>query len=395
MDHKGREEIPYINETIIREHRRRQKRSLISLVVSAILFGCVSGCCFLLILRLPAAEAEKTQTEEPTVREEETESAERETQERERTDSILDGYEAVKDSFVRIRTVYGSGDWLIAEPSVDSVAETFGVVVAVDEDWYYILTSADTIDSAETIYVSIGTDEIEAEEAFRDQVENISLLVVGTDELPDGTALPVIDMGSTEELKAGDTVIVAGSPYSHFGSVNYGHLVYRYQQETYDGSLLLLCTDMPADPLGDGVLLNQEGELIGWMLKRTGSQEVHMITAAAMDDINGIIDRMIAGEPFAFLGIGGEQISAEAAEEFEIPKGMYLTMVADDSPAKASGIQPGDIVLSLDGTAVENSSQLWQYLQSCEIGDNVTVQLMRMVQDTYEPMEIEVMLGER
>ena len=75
--------------------------------------------------------------------------------------------------------------------------------------------------------------------------------------------------------------------------------------------------------------------------------------------------------------------------------GLYLEQVAEDSPAKEAGLQPGDILTAVDGTALTESSTLWQQLLMHESGDSITVTLQRLVQEKYEEMELDVELGGR
>lgn len=408
-DQKERDGFPYIHETIIREHRREQVRSLLRLVGSAVLFGCVAGVCILMIQRLRPRETPMLADDVRSLNEtpgsgqagdepsgsgqtgDEPSGQETAVQ----PVSALAGYEKVKDAFLLISTVYGGGDWLDVGPSVVGTTETFGLVVAEDSEKYYILTAADRIEAAEEIYAEIGGRSVAAEEEQMDRIENIGLISVWKEDLPEETACGIAVLGETASLQAGDTVIAAGSPYSYAGSVNYGHVVYQYEMSAYDSEQKMICTDMNEDPGGQGVLLNTEGEVVAWILSSGTGSGNGLIRAAAIEDIRAMIKRMVEGESLAYLGVKGSQVTKEIAQAQGIPEGLYLTMVAEDSPAKDAGMQPGDIVLSLNGQTLEDSDQLWDFLLMKESGDSVTVALKRMVQESYEEMEIEVTLGER
>ena len=412
-DQKERDEFPYISETIVREHCRRQIRYVVRLIGSAVIFGCIAGGCMVFIQKRkpkdPPVLAVETaalaeETEEPMTdtgdgMESEAETAAQESSAAESSAAFSDamaGYEAACASFVRVSTVYGGSGWL-EDASVTGTADTFGILIAEGEDTLYFLTTADLVRSVDEIYVEIGGVSVEASAEQTEQIENIGLISVDKHDLDEDTAnsLSVIRIGSAQTLKVGDTVIAAGSPYTYPGSLNYGHIVYRGVQEAYDCRQQILYTDMPYDTKGQGVLLNASGELVAWMVPGSGSSTSRMICGAAIDDLRAVIRVMISGDEAAYLGVRGQTVTEKDAEEQGVPQGLYLEQVAEDSPAKEAGLQPGDILTAVDGTALTESSTLWQQLLMHESGDSIIVTLQRLVQEKYEEMELDVELGGR
>ena len=77
------------------------------------------------------------------------------------------------------------------------------------------------------------------------------------------------------------------------------------------------------------------------------------------------------------LGISGKDISSTDQLYFRIPLGVYITDVVSGSKAEIKGIQPGDILLSLDGVKVPNINTLTNTLSGYKAGDTVTLVLHR------------------
>lgn len=77
------------------------------------------------------------------------------------------------------------------------------------------------------------------------------------------------------------------------------------------------------------------------------------------------------------LGISGKDISSTDQLYFRIPLGVYITDVVSGSEAKAKGIQTGDILLSLNGVKVPNTTALTNTLSGYTAGDTVTLVLHR------------------
>lgn len=387
---KRREERPYIYERVVTQHRQKQVRNLITLIACAVVFGCIAGGCLILMMRFkPKESAVISVTQERNGQE--TRQSEVSAQD----NSPLGAYELVKDSFVTVVTVYGTGDWIDDEPTVRGTAETFGVIVAENSEEYYVLTAADMVENAELIYMKAGSYVMDAEVEVRNRADNIAVLSVLKEDIPEDICCKVAVLGSSLSLKQGDMVIAAGSPYAFPGSANYGHVTYVGTEEVYDCSRTMIYTDMSASSECYGVLLDQDGGIAAWIIESDEDGVSELICGAVIDELHEEISRMVDGKPVAWLGVTGQEVIPAISENHGIPDGFYITRIAEDSPAKLAGLQRGDFVHTVDGEQVRNSTQLGKLLAEMEAGDSVSIELMRMVQDGYETMTVEAVLGER
>ena len=80
-----------------------------------------------------------------------------------------------------------------------------------------------------------------------------------------------------------------------------------------------------------------------------------------------------------WLGVHVQNVTDEIAESLGLPepKGALVATVSPDSPAAAGGIEPGDVILSFDGQAIENMRNLPRAVAATSIGKSVAVELLR------------------
>lgn len=77
------------------------------------------------------------------------------------------------------------------------------------------------------------------------------------------------------------------------------------------------------------------------------------------------------------LGLEGEGITRFDQQYFQIPAGLYLTEVEEGSDAYSQGVEPGDILLSLNGTSITSQEELETFLLTCSVGDTVDAVIYR------------------
>lgn len=196
--------------------------------------------------------------------------------------------------------------------------------------------------------------------------------VIGTDPLTDialldieGTDLPTVSFGSSEEMRVGDEVIAMGNPFGLGGTVTTG-IVSAKDRDINSGPFDSFIQTDAAINRGNsgGPLFNDQGEVIGVntaIFSPNGasagigfavpSDLVSTVVADLEDD--GQIDR-------GWLGVQIKSVSDEVASVLglESGHGTMIERVMDGSPAQAAGLQSGDIVLSFDDTKIDEARDL-------------------------------------
>ena len=93
------------------------------------------------------------------------------------------------------------------------------------------------------------------------------------------------------------------------------------------------------------------------------------------------------------MGIQGSDVSSEVTELYNIPAGVVVAQVVENSPADEAGIQEGDIITELDGRTISNIEQLQDTLQYYAAGETVKVTVQRQENGSYQAEEATVTLG--
>ncbi len=232
--------------------------------------------------------------------------------------------------------------------------------------------------------------------------------VIGSDPLTDVAVLRIdaaevtpIELGSADSMNIGDVAIAIGSPLGLEGgpSVTVGVLSAfdrRVQVEAGTELFGMLQTDAPITRgSSGGALVDGEGRLIG-ITSAIGVSDVgaeglgFAIPVELVMRVAGeLIDSGAASH--AFLGIGGTTHFDTLPDGALAPAGVDVAEVFEDSAAAEAGIEPGDVIVTVDGEAVTTMERLVVRLRFYHVGDTVPMHLRRGA-DTFD---VDVVLRER
>ncbi|MBP9818180.1 trypsin-like peptidase domain-containing protein [Candidatus Shapirobacteria bacterium] len=257
-----------------------------------------------------------------------------------------------------------------------------GFVISVDG---LIVTNKHVVaDTTAKYKVVVGKDEvIEVKEIYRDPVNDLAILHI------DRKGLTPIDLGDSDKLKVGQTVIAIGTALGEFRSTVTKGVISGLGRgitagSPFDGSEKLdnvIQTDAAINPGNSGgPLLNSSGQVIG--VNVAVSQSGQSIGFAlpiniVRDSINNFKTTGEFERPF--LGVNYRMISKQSALLNDVPAGAYVQEVVADSPAESAGIKQGDILIEIDGTKLADNpnTSLATYINKKKIGDSVGLKLYR------------------
>jgi serine protease Do len=243
----------------------------------------------------------------------------------------------------------------------------------------FVLTNAHVVEGATEVYVTL-TDkrEFKAKIIGADDRTDVALVKI------DATNLPVLRIGDANRLRVGEWVVAIGSPFGLENSVTAG-IVSAKQRET-GSDVPLIQTDVAVNPGNSGgPLINIRGEAVGinsQILSPVGSF-IGISFAIPIDEAMRIADQLKASGRVVrgYLGILPTDVTREAAEEYGLSKnkakGAFVRQVVPGGPAEKVGIQPGDIVLSVNGKAIDGAVDLRRTLGVIKPGSTVTLQISR------------------
>ncbi len=270
-------------------------------------------------------------------------------------------------------------------------AESQGSGFVIDKNGY-ILTNYHVIADADQVLVRFkDRRELEAEVVGFDERSDLALLKV------DEENLPVVTIGSSEELRVGEWVLAIGAPVGFESTVTAGIVSAKGRSLPRENYVPFIQTDVAINPGNSGgPLLNLDGQVVGinsQIFSRSGGF-MGLSFAIPIDMAMDVVDQLREkGEVSrGWLGVVIQDVSRELAESFGLdrPAGALVAQILEDSPAEEAGFRVGDVVIRFDGETIETSSMLPHVVGSMAPGSVARVEVVR----DGKPQELRVEIGE-
>ncbi len=243
----------------------------------------------------------------------------------------------------------------------------------------YILTNAHVVENATDVTVKLADRrELKARVVGADARTDVALLKI------EATGLPTVKFGDPKTLRPGEWVAAIGSPFGLENSVTAG-VVSATGRALPDSSYVpFIQTDVAVNPGNSGgPLFNMAGEVIGinsQIFSRTGGYQgisfaIPIDVALNVKDQLAANGRVVRGR----LGVGIQEVTQSLASSFgmKAATGALVSSVEKASPAEQAGLKAGDVVLKLDGTAIDRSGDLARRIAETKPGTRATLEVWR------------------
>lgn len=243
----------------------------------------------------------------------------------------------------------------------------------------YILTNAHVVKDADEIMVRLNDRrELPAKLVGSDARTDVALLKVDADDLP------TLKIGDSDDLQVGEWVAAIGSPFGFDHSVTAGIVSAINRTLPSDTYVPFIQTDVAINPGNSGgPLFDLDGEVVGinsQIYTRSGGfmgLSFAIPISVAMDVADQL--RTEGHVSRGWLGVVIQPVSKDLAESFGLDdtRGALVSDVTDDSPAKKAGLKAGDVILSVNGEAIDDSTTLPRLIGRVSPGDDVKLKVMR------------------
>ena len=264
-----------------------------------------------------------------------------------------------------------------------------GVVVSADG---YIVTNAHVVANARKVRVRIANGTPGgAGDAIEPSGKMLEASVVGVDRETDIAVIRVdrsdlipLPLGDSDNLHQGQLVMAFGNPLGLENSVSMGVVSSVARQIKPDDAMIYIQTDAPINPGNSGgPLVDADGRVMGintFILSQSGGSEG--LGFAIPSNIVRNVYQQIRREGHVHrseIGVFAQTITPQMAAGLQLSQdwGVLLSDVEPSGPGAIAGLQPGDIVLSLNGKVVGNARQMEVDLYRYPVGAKVDVQVMR------------------
>jgi S1-C subfamily serine protease len=251
-----------------------------------------------------------------------------------------------------------------------------GIIYSADG---HILTNSHVVHGAQKIEVvlSDGHDtKLQAKLVGEDIATDLAVIKI------EAAKLTPAALGDSDQLRVGDRVIAVGNALALPGgpTVTDGIVsaLDRSIQEPNGANLEnLIQTDAAINPGNSGgALLNSNGNVVGINAAIAGNAQ-NIGFAIAITPARSIVDQLIKTGTVqrAFLGVIMETVTPEVAaqQNLKVSSGALVLRVVLNSPADKAGLQPGDVIVEIAGTAIKDSKQAQSAVASHKPGDVIEI----------------------
>jgi serine protease DegQ len=266
-----------------------------------------------------------------------------------------------------------------------------GVIATADG---YVLTNNHVVEAAEQIAVKLPDGrEVDAHLVGADPESDLAVLKVGLD------SLPAITFGRSENLRVGDVVLAIGNPFDVGQTVTMGIVSALGRNDLrinpYEN---FIQTDAAINQGNSGgALIDASGTLVGInsaIFSRTGDS-VGIGFAIPTSLVTQVMDQLIKNGKVTrgYFGVEPDDVTPELAEMLKLPeaKGVVVRGVQRSAPAGKAGMEPLDVILTINGQAVVNTPGMLTQIAQLAPGTVAKVKVLRKGREA----EIDVTVGER
>jgi len=276
----------------------------------------------------------------------------------------------------------------------EQVQRSLGSGVIVDPSGL-VVTNNHVIEGASAVKISLADKrEFEAEIVLKDERSDLTILrIKGANE-----RFPVLEFGNSDELQVGDVVLAIGDPFGVGQTVTHGIVsaVARTQVGISDYRFFIQ-TDAAINPGNSGgALVDAAGRLVGIntaIYSRSGGSQgigfaipanmVRVVVASAKGG-SGAVKR-------PWLGAKLQEVTPEIAESMGLkrPSGALVANVASGGPAARAGIRTGDLIVSIDGTLVDDPNAFDYRFATKALGGTAQIGLVRQGKEVAVPIALQ------
>lgn len=284
-----------------------------------------------------------------------------------------------------------------------------GIIIGQSESSILIVTNNHVVANAEEIKVEFVDDnKVNATIKGADVRSDLAILEVAIDDMSEETlkAIKVARLGDSEKLRAGEMVIAIGNALGYGQSVTVGYVSALNREVTnQDITMNLIQTDAAINPGNSGgALININGEVIGInSLKFADTKVEGMGYAIPITDAIPMINLLINNKAIevtemGFLGVNvqtARNVTKDLSNQFNMPVGVFINDVVENSPAEKAGLQSGNIIVGINNVKVETIDDLLNILTYSRPGEEIIVKIKVLQNGQYIDKELNLVLTER
>ncbi|MFD2239044.1 DegQ family serine endoprotease [Aureimonas populi] len=280
------------------------------------------------------------------------------------------------------------GSRMQSRPRVES---SLGSGVLVDSSGL-VVTNNHVIEGADEVRVALADGrEFNSTILTRDARVDLAVLRIESDE-----SFPIVPIADSDATQIGDLVLAIGNPFGIGQTVTSGIVSALARSHVgVNDSGFFIQTDAAINPGNSGgALIDMRGQLIGVntaIFSRSGGS-MGIGFAIPSNMVRAFVDAAERGERFQrpYVGASFTPVTPDIAEALGMarPSGALVASVSEDAPAAAAGLRPGDVVLSMDGFAIDGPDALGYRLATAGLGRTATLEILSADERRSVPLQL-------
>lgn len=256
-----------------------------------------------------------------------------------------------------------------------------------------ILTNNHVVGKADEIRVTLSDKrEFKAKLIGTDPKTDIAVVRI------DATGLPTVALADSDKLEVGEFVLAVGNPFGLTQTVTLGIVSALGRAAGIAEYEDFIQTDAAINPGNSGgALVNVRGELVGIntaIFSQSGGN-MGIGFAVPSNMAQSIMGQLVQTGKVVrgWLGVSIQELTPELASQFGVgdTKGVLVSDVMDDSPAKKAGFERADVIVEYDGKSMDSPTHLRNAVAQTPVGKKVAVKLIR----DKKPKTIELTIVEQ
>ncbi|MBR7918785.1 Do family serine endopeptidase [Burkholderia vietnamiensis] len=288
---------------------------------------------------------------------------------------------------------YFFGDRNNARKQQDEPAANLGSGVIVSPEGY-ILTNQHVVDGADQIEVALADGRTATAKVIGSDPEtDLAVLKINM------TDLPTITLGRSDRSRVGDVVLAIGNPFGVGQTVTMGIISALGRNHlginTFEN---FIQTDAPINPGNSGgALVDVNGNLLGIntaIYSRSGGS-LGIGFAIPVSTARTVLESIITTGSVTrgWIGVEPQDVTPEIAESFGLQQksGAIVAGVLQGGPADKAGIKPGDILVSVNGDDITDTTKLLNTVAQIKPGTATKVHVVRKGKE----FDVNVVIGKR
>ena len=268
-------------------------------------------------------------------------------------------------------------------PEIQSPPQTgvgSGVIISADG---YIATNNHVVDGADHLTVALADGrELSAKVIGRDPLTDLAVVKV------EATNLPAVTFADSTKIEVGDRVLAIGNPFGIGETVTSGIVSATGRRvgilNDVKGIENFIQTDAAINPGNSGgALVDVDGRLVGLntaILSRSGGfQGVGLAVPSAL--VSQVAESLVRTGKVVrgFLGVNVQNLTPALADSFELKdhRGALVADVTPGSPAAKAGLEAGDVIVGVNGSAVKDANAITLAVGAVAPGKKVSLDVIR------------------